>query len=187
MSLELITGPMFSGKSSEIIRRVNRLKVLGKTPLVITSHLDTRYSENPCITTHNSSSEKIHALSFKMISQVFGYVMFQNAEYVIIEEAQFFPDILESVVLMVEKYGKKVIVSGLNGDSDRKPFQGMADLEPYADSVMRLSALCKRCGDGTPGLFSALIKGEKTGQICVGASDLYEAMCRKHYLSRETN
>jgi thymidine kinase len=187
MSLELITGPMFSGKSSEIIRRVNRLKVLGKTPLIITSHLDTRFSENACISTHNPESERICALSFKNISQVFGYVIFKNAEYVIIEEGQFFPDLVEAVICMVETHGKKVIVSGLNGDSDRKPFKNMADLEPYADSVMRLSALCKRCGDGTPGLFSALIKGEKTGQICVGASDLYEAMCRKHYLSRETN
>ena len=109
---------MFSGKSSEIIRRVNRLKVLGKNPLIITSHLDTRFSENACISTHNPESERIGALSFKFITQVLSYAVFKNIEYVIIEEGQFFPDLVEAVVSMVETHGKKVIVSGLNGDSD---------------------------------------------------------------------
>ena len=105
------------------------------------------------------------------------------ARLIVIEEGQFFPDLYDFVIHAVEKDGKDVIVVGLDGDSDRKPFGQMLELVPMADEILRLTSLCKRCGDGSPALFSALVRGvSKSAQIFVGANDMYEAMCRKHYL-----
>ena len=99
-----------------------------------------------------------------------------------IEEAQFFTGLYDFVMNAVENDSKDVIVVGLDGDSDRVPFGEIFDLFPMADEVVRLTALCKRCGDGSAALFTALLGGCKDTQICVGGADLYEAMCRRHYL-----
>ena len=88
---------------------------------------------------------------------------------------------------MVEVYRKDVIVVGLDGDSDRKPFGEILQLIPLANSVTKLAALCKRCCDGTEGNFTALIsKEEKKQQIYVGGADKYLPMCRRHYLENLT-
>jgi thymidine kinase len=86
--------------------------------------------------------------------------------------------------MIVETYKKDVIVVGLDGDSDRRPFGDILSLIPLADSVMKLSALCKRCSDGTEGHFTALVadKEGKKEQIYVGGADKYLPMCRRHYL-----
>ncbi len=181
MYLSIVLGPMFAGKSSEILRRVRRAQVLGWEILLLTCAIDKRYSETGHeVMTHDK--EHLDAHGVQVLKGVSDWKEYKSARVIVIEEAQFFPDLYDFVVKAVEEDGKDVLVVGLDGDSDRKPFGDMLRLVPLADEVQHLTALCKRCGDGTPALFSALVKGQKTEQICVGGEDRYEAMCRRHYL-----
>lgn len=180
-SLTIIMGPMFAGKSSAVISRLRRAEVLGWNSFVITSSADKRYTEKSKIMTHDlASMDATGATVLKGLEQRAEYA---QARLIVIEEGQFFADLYDFVARAVEEDGKDVVVVGLDGDSDRKPFGDILRLVPLADEVQRLTSLCKRCGDGTAGLFSALVRGSKGGeQIFVGGSDSYEAMCRKHYM-----
>jgi len=180
MSLELIIGPMFAGKSSAAVARVARAKVLGWKTMVITSSLDTRYEGSTAIKTHDHTV--VPAVGLKRLGEILTFGDFHSAKLVIIEEAQFFPDLYMIVKLAVEVHRKNVVVIGLDGDSERNPFGDILHLIPLADTVTRLTALCKRCGDGSPAFFTALVGGKKAAQVCVGGSEKYEAMCRVHYL-----
>lgn len=186
MSLTLILGPMFAGKSSAILQRVRRAEVLGWNHLVITAAIDTRYDISGAkVVTHDHAG--VDALGVKVLEGVRERSDYQDARLIVVEEGQFLPDLYEFVVSAVEEDGKEVVVVGLDGDSDRRPFGRILDLIPLADEVVRITSLCKRCGDGTAALFSALVKGVKQGQVHVGGADMYEPMCRKHYLKNKQN
>lgn len=182
MRLELILGPMFAGKSSAILARVRRAEALGWKHLVITCAIDTRYDAGGCqIKTHDHAG--MEALGVKVLEGMRERAEYRDARLIVVEEGQFFPDLVDFVVAAVESDGKDVLVVGLDGDSDRKPFGQILKLVPLADDVIRLSALCKRCGDGTEARFSAYVAAvQKGGQVSVGAADRYEPMCRLHYL-----
>lgn len=186
MSLELIIGPMFAGKSSMILSRVRRARVLGWSVFLVTSKLDNRYKEGS-ICTHNKDG--LDAVSVGRLSELAKNEEYRKAKIVIIEEGQFFPDLYDFVVESVENDRKEVTVVGLNGDSDRKPFGQISNLLPLADDVIYLSALCKRCGDGTKALFSSYlgkVKGrhDTKNQICVGNEQSYESLCRRHWIDQ---
>jgi thymidine kinase len=177
---------MFAGKSSAVLQKVRRAEVLGWKHLVITAAIDTRYDlSGAAVVTHDQS--RCNALGVKVLEGVQDLPAYKEAKLVIIEEGQFIPDLYDFVVRAVEVDCKEVVVVGLDGDSDRKPFGDILRLIPLANEVVRLTALCKRCGDGTAALFSALVKGTKEGQVCVGGADRYEPMCRKHYLKNSKN
>lgn len=185
MSLELIVGPMFAGKSSAILSRVRRARTLSWNCFLVTCAIDTRYdSSGAAIMTHDK--EGISAVGLRSLEGVSELKDYQESKLVVIEEAQFFPDLFDFVVKAVEKDKKDVVVVGLDGDSDRKPFGKVLDLIPYCDKITKLTSLCKRCGDGTPALFSACVKGQKDSQVCVGGADMYEPMCRKHYIANQS-
>jgi len=180
MSLELIIGPMFAGKSSAALQRIRRAEVLGLRICIFTSVVDTRSGST--IKTHDKDQRR--ATGLKDIREALLLAEYHLAHLVIIEEAQFFQGLYHMVKRMVEVDKKAVIVVGLDGDSDRQPFGEVLNLIPIADTITKLTALCKRCacdGKESPGLFSAL-KGTKTDQVCVGGGDTYEALCRRHYL-----
>ena len=185
MSLEIITGPMFAGKSSAILSRVRRARTLGWNCFLVTNAIDTRYDmSGASIMTHDK--EGVSAIGVKSLEGVKEMRDYKDSKLVIIEEGQFFPDLFDFVVNAVDKEKKDVVVVGLDGDSDRKPFGKILDLIPYCDKITKLTSLCKRCGDGTPAIFSACVKGDKHGQqVCVGGEDMYEPMCRKHYLENQ--
>jgi thymidine kinase len=176
---------MFAGKSSAVLQRIRRAKVIGHKVFIITSILDTRYDlSGAAIKTHDQEGITATGLGVNDLKQIQTLTSFHQASLIVIEEAQFFNGLYEMVKLIVEVYKKDVIVVGLDGDSDRKPFGDILSLIPLADTVTKLSALCKRCNDGTEGHFTALVadKGEKTQQIYVGGADKYLPMCRRHYL-----
>ena len=108
-----------------------------------------------------------------------------DAKLVIIEEAQFFNDLYDFVLDLVEKQGKDVIVVGLDGDADRKPFGQILELVPLCDKISKLKAFCKLCADGTNALFT-FCKKKKDEQVCVGGEDLYMPLCRRHYLTQSS-
>lgn len=180
MSLELLIGPMWAGKSSAILSRIRRYKSIGKKVFVITNVLDKRYTDTAEIKNHDG--EAWPAVAVSMLSDCVEDKRFSDSEYVIIEEAQFFQGLRDFALWCVEEKQKHLLVVGLDGDSSRKPFGEILDLIPYCDKVEKMTAFCKRCGDGTPALFSARLRGDNGQQVCVGAADKYEAMCRRHFL-----
>lgn len=186
MYLTLLVGPMFAGKSSALLARVRRAKTLGWPVLLLTSSIDKRYSDSGHeITTHDKDS--LTAVGVQVLKGVVEREDYKVAKLIVIEESQFFPDLYDFVVAAVEQDKKSVVVVGLDGDSDRRPFGDILRLIPLADEIIKLTALCKRCGDGTAALFSALLPdvGEKTAQICVGGAERYEPMCRHHFLENQ--
>lgn len=181
MSLEILLGPMFAGKSSAILRKVNRYRSLG-WPMCIISHAsDTRYSEEPKLMNHDKWG--IPCEKWSQLLPHIGDPILNDAKFIVIDEGQFFPDLKEFVEYLVDHIGKDVLIVGLDGDADRKPFGQVLDCIPLADKVTKLSALCKECGDGTEAIFTFCKKPkEKTEQVLVGGAEMYVPLCRKHFL-----
>lgn len=189
MSLELIIGPMFAGKSSALQSIVRRRKAIGWDVLVIKHSIDTRYLDdeecNSMIVNHDQ--QKCPAKSCTLLTDCLSWNMYNTAKLIVIEEGQFFEDLVTFVLQAVEKDGKHVVVVGLDGDAHRKPFGQILELIPLADNVQRIYALCKLCGDGTPARFTSAISvavSEATidGKPNVGAAESYRPLCRKHFL-----
>jgi len=185
MSLELLIGPMFAGKSSAIQSIVRRHRALGWTVFVITHSMDTRYSDSPMIVNHDQQS--MPAVANNTLMPLQNHSEYKTSKLVIIEEAQFFPDLVEFVLHVVDVERKHCVVVGLDGDADRKPFGSVLNLIPYCDKVTKMTALCKWCADGTPALFSFAHKVDETSTIvtgapCVGGEERYVPLCRRHFL-----
>jgi thymidine kinase len=178
--LELIIGNMFSGKSSELIRRINREKSINKKILVINYALDNRYSTDSKISTHDNNSVK--CLKVFLLSELKKETL-NEYDSVFIDEGQFFDDLYIFVYILVEELGKHVVVSGLDGDFNRNMFGDIIKLIPICDTVDKLCAYCSKCNDGTYGPFSLKINGSDK-VIDIGSEDKYLPVCRKHYSSK---
>jgi len=179
MSIELIIGCMYSGKTTEFIRRIRAYQTL-KTPVFIITHAsDTRYSAEAHVATHNSHIVPAHHATTHLLPCIEMF-HFKEAKVIFVEEAQFQPDLFDFVLLAANTYGKKVIVCGLDGDFQLNPFEQVVRLIPHAEHVCKMYALCKMCGDGTPAAFSKRIVQSVEREL-VGSAGVYEAVCRKHY------
>lgn len=186
MSLELIVGPMFAGKSSAILSIVRRHQVLGYPICVITHSSDTRYTSEPVVISHDGISIPAKAVN-KLSDIVYNSEDMSGVKLVIIEEAQFFSDLLEYVPMMVDEMKKNVVVVGLDGTAKRKPFGQIGELLPYCDKITKLTAMCLYCNDGTPAIFthahsSTASSASASGIACIGGADSYVPVCRKHFL-----
>lgn len=177
--IEIIVGCMFSGKSSELIKIINRYRVLNKKILIVNHTIDKRYNDNS-ITTHNQITMdcvSIDSLTLLKTDPKFNYL---ESEVIVIEEAQFFNDLYEFVKYAADIDNKIIIVAGLDGDSNREPFGDILKLIPISDTIIKLSALCILCKDGTVANFSKRII-ENKDQICVGSTE-FIPVCRYHFL-----
>jgi len=186
MSLEVLVGPMFAGKSSVLLSTIRRYEALGWNVFALTHSSDTRYTEVPHIASHDRQTRAAHPCATLM--PMLGHCEYAESKLVVVEEGQFFPDLVDFVQHVVDKDKKHCVVVGLDGDANRRPFGQMLSLIPLADKVEKLTAMCKLCGDGTPALFSAAISAEAAtaaakGDVCVGAEERYAPMCRRHYLA----
>ncbi len=181
MSLELLVGPMFAGKSSHLLSIIRRYKSINYPILIITSTLDTRY-QSDAIHSHNHESFPAIAVSeLRFIPQRKEYA---EAKIIIIEESQFFEDLVSFVLHSVEKDNKNVVVVGLDGDSERRPFGQILRLVPFCDKITKITSFCSKCGDGTSALFTHRKTNEQS-VISVGTATQYEPLCRKHYLEEK--
>ena len=186
-SVDLYIGPMFSGKSTMLIRMANNYKSIGKNILAINNTKDTRYN-NGKITTHDNNS--IDCIMLNKLSDIFSndkcQEKYKNADIILIEELQFFEDenIVDFITTAADIDGKKVIASGLDGDYNRQPFSNIVKLISYADNVTKLKGFCKMCNDGTLSIFTKRLV-ESNSNILVGGSDMYMSVCRKHYLNKK--
>lgn len=178
-SLEVLMGPMFAGKSSAIQSIVRRHQALGRRVFVVTHTIDTRYTTEPTITNHDG--QVLPAIDTSSLMKLLGHVEYGSSHLVVIDEAQFFEDLIPFVLQVVETDKKDCVVVGLDGDSERRPFGHLLELLPLCDRVQKLTGFCKRCGDGTPGLFS-FAHSSNTSIIHVGGAEAYSTLCRTHYL-----
>jgi len=178
MSLSLILGPMFSGKSSELLGTIRKYNAIGWPILVITHTVDTRYSSAPEIISHNG--ERYPAIKTNDLYSL-DHRLYAISKLIIIEEAQFFTGLRNFVLRAVDLHAKDIICVGLDGDADRKPFGDILSLVPYCDSIIKRTAFCKRCSTPTPAIFTSRI-GERGDQVDVGGKERYEPLCRRHYL-----
>ena len=181
--LQIILGPMFSGKTSRLIQIYKTHSYIGKKIAVINHGSDTRYTDS-MLSTHDKTM--IPCLFISDLKEVWEnptttyHTNLREADVILINEGQFFLYLKDIILEMVEKYKKHVVICGLDGDFKRNRFGEILDLIPYCDSVEKLSALCAKCRDGTPGLFSNRISNEEH-QVLVG-SDNYQPLCRNCYL-----
>ena len=177
--LELIIGNMFSGKSSELIRRINREKAINKKILVINYSQDNRYSTDS-VATHDNTSVKCLKVS-NLIDIPEDTILKYDSFF--IDEGQFFTDLYLNVVSLVETYKKHVVVSGLDGDSNREVFGQLISLIPICDTVDKLRAYCVKCNDGTYAPFTRKINGSNSQLVDIGGIDKYIPVCRFHFNS----
>jgi len=176
--LELIIGNMFSGKSSELIRRINREKSINKKILVVNFISDNRYSNNS-VATHDNL--KVNCLKLAKLNDITEN-MIQQYDSFFIDEGQFFTDLFDVVLKLVDVHNKHVVISGLDGDSFRNPFGDILKLVPICDTIDKLKAYCCVCNNGTSAPFTKKIC-KNTQIIDIGGSDKYITVCRYHYFN----
>jgi thymidine kinase len=182
--LELIIGPMFSGKTSRLVEIYNQCIHANISVQVINHTIDDRYDDT-LLSTHDKI--KIPCIKTNNLSETWEQIKNNKNEIfnvILINEGQFFDD-LYGVVEDMLKEGKKIYVCGLDGDFERKKFGKMLDLVPLCDKVVKLTSLCSICKDGTRGIFSMRITNE-TEQTVVGF-DNYISVCRKCYEQNNIN
>jgi thymidine kinase len=175
-SITLYLGCMFSGKTTELIRDYSRYNKIGKKILCINYEDDNRYGNDNFLYSHNIT--KIECIKLKKLSFLdHDYIL--NYDIILINEGQFFDDIVDFCKLYCDMYSKHIIISALDGDYLRKPFGKIYEIIPLADKITKLEAFCSKCCDGTPGIFTWRLTDE-TVQISINND--YIPVCRKHYL-----
>ena len=175
-TLEIVMGPMFSGKSTELLRKIRLAKIIHKRVLVVKPKLDTRHEETRLVT-HSLESE--HCETVEKLKELDACI--NDYDFIVIDEAQFFPDLIDMVVKWVDINKKSILVGGLDGDYRRQQMGQLLQLIPFADSCVKLSSLCAVCNDGTPACFTYRTTDE-ISQVKIGGSESYSPLCRFHYL-----
>jgi thymidine kinase len=174
----MFIGPMFSGKSTELLRQVSRYKAIGMNVLVVNHTNDTRTDES--IKTHNNVKHK--AVKVKVLKSLLEEHMLMDIDIIAIDEAQFFPD-LKEFIFKIEKTNIILYMSGLDGDSNRNPFGQILECIPLCDSVVKLRALDMIDCDGhTKAPFTLRVKETTDSQIQIGAKEFYKAVSRENFL-----
>ena len=171
--LELIIGPMFSGKTSRLVDIYKQCQFCNIPVSVVNHSIDTRYHDT-MLSTHDKVM--IPCIKAKCITDILDTLV--TSQVIIINEGQFFDDLYTTVVSLLSQ-GKKIYVGGLDGDFERKKFGHILDLIPICDKVTKLTSLCSICKDGKSGIFSKRLTLE-TEQTIVG-SDIYIPVCRSCY------
>ena len=165
--IQVITGCMFAGKTTELISRLQSLK---ENYVLIKPDLDTRDKKNQ-VSTHDGKKE--NAIKVTSLSQVFKSL--KNVTTIGIDEAQFFPaGIVEDINYLASK-GFRIIVAGLDKDYLNQPFGSMSQIEQISTSITRLKAKCNQCGSDAT--YSHRISNDSQ-QLLIGAKDVYQALCQ---------
>ena len=176
MSLDIIIGPMFAGKSSRILSIVSRYASLGMSVLVVKHASDVRYGNEDDVITHDQ--RRVPCIRVENLNEV----RLECYQVIIVDEAHFFSGLVHFAKQVVEHYHRSLFLVGLDGDSNRRPFGELLECIPLADRVERITAFCRSCANGTPGMFSHRRRGPHDQQVIVGGADVYETLCRRCYL-----
>jgi len=176
MSLEIVIGPMFSGKSSYAVQYIRRKLAIGMKVLVVKPSIDKRYSPENVLVTHNK--ETVPCITWDTDEPIVVNNRILGNPCIVIEEAQFFKGLRDFVTSLL-KLRSDILLIGLNGDAFQKPFGEIHECIPLATDIKMLNALCCICRDGSPGSYSKRIAPD-SGQVHVGGAESYIAVCFRH-------
>ena len=175
--IEVICGPMFAGKTEELIRRANRLEYAKKKYLVFKPTIDDRYSTTEIV---SHSKYRKNSICIKSSEEILGYVT-DDIKAVIIDEVQFFDENVINVAEFLADKGLRVICGGLDCDFKGNPFPVVANLLSRAENVTKLNAICNVCGNPatrTQRIIDGQPAYEDDPVVLVGATEAYEPRCR---------
>lgn len=187
MSLEVIAGPMFAGKTSELIRLVEREVYAKRNAGIFKPSFDTRYSTQEVVT-HNGLRYRAYVVSADSqgVAKISSTAKEAKLSVVGVDEIQFFPKEIVEVSIHLADEGRRVIVSGLNLNFRGEPFLTTSELLGIADKVVFLTAVCVKCGREASRT-QRLIEGRPapwdSPVVVIGGKDLYEPRCRSCYES----
>lgn len=183
--LELFIGPMFSGKTSKLVEIYKQCLFCNISVAVINHSIDKRYDDTllsthdkvmiPCIQTNSLKKVWYYEENNICLTRLEDSCQLIRSDVILINEGQFFEDLLPAVEHML-RHNKKIYIGGLDGDFERKKFGQILDLIPLCDKVTKMTSLCSLCKNGTAGIFSKRISSE-TQQTVVGSSN-YIPVCR---------
>ncbi|MBU5314953.1 thymidine kinase [Clostridium bornimense] len=175
--IEVVCGPMYSGKSEELIRRIRRAEIAKQKVQVFKPTIDDRYDKQNIV---SHRGDKIQGIPISRSEEILNYLD-DDTEVIGIDEVQFFDDGIIKVVNKLADENKRVIVAGLDTDFRGEPFNVMPQLMAIAEFVDKITAICMKCGnpatktqrliDGKPADYNDPI-------VLIGAKESYEARCR---------
>jgi thymidine kinase len=177
--IEVIAGCMFSGKTEELIRRLRRAQIAKQKVKIFKPKMDTRFSKNSIV---SHSEQSLPSILIDDINEIFESA--KDAKVIGIDEAQFFSFDIVNVCNILANNGKRVIVAGLDQDYKGIPFEPMPQLLAIAEYITKTLAICVVCGNPAD---KTQRKTSSEERVVVGASDIYEARCRKcHFIPNES-
>jgi thymidine kinase len=173
--LHLIFGPMFAGKTTELMNNANQIDTCKK--MVINHSSDSlRHSDNTFITSHDNI--KIPCISMLYLKTIFDHDI-SNITHIFINEGQFFSDLFDIIKELLFKYNKIIYICGLDGDYKQEPFPNckLLELIPFASTIKKLNAICTYCKNKAP--FTKRIINS-TDIFLVGGAESYQPVCKEH-------
>ena len=179
--IEVVCGPMFAGKTEELIRRIKRLEYAKQNVIVFKPSIDNRYSTKPEIVSHNLSKKPSIVVSSS--KDIMSYVE-KDTHAVVIDEAQFFDQGIVDVAEQLADQGLRVIVGGLDRDFRGEPFGPMPELLALAEFVTKLTAICVKSGlpaTRTQRIINGQPANYNDDTILVGALESYEPRARQYH------
>lgn len=181
-------GPMFGGKTSGLLSDVRKMRIAGYKVALFKPSMDIRYSENKVV---NHDGESIEAINIETIYDILVYVEenIEKVDVIAIDEFQFLKgndlnsaEMISELLELVYNLQKTLIISGLDLDSELKPFENTKEILPFATHVIKHKAVCVKCGtDAT----ASYCKVEKDSQEKIGGNDIYEPRCLSCYFKGE--
>ncbi len=181
----VVTGSMFAGKSEELIRRARRALYAKQKVQVFKPAMDDRYDEKDAV---SHEGRRIPAVPVSDARQLRGAID-KDTDLVCIDEAQFFGSEIVALAVELADSGREVLLAGLDQDFRRQPFGPMADLLCAADEVVKLRAICTKCGRPASHTYRTIDDQPahwNDPTVLIGASERYEARCRACYKIRGT-
>ena len=182
--LDLIIGPMYSGKTDYLLRELNIFSIMGARVLYVNHTFDTRgeafSSHNPSLTTTGVVSHKKVETAEQLMEAC------QDYSIIGIDESQFFTGLKDAVLNLVEKQGKRVLVAGLSGNYKREPFGELLDLIPYSDRLTKLASCCSQCAVSKKiknAHFSYRVTKDEI-EVFIGAKNAYVPLCRECFIAK---
>ena len=173
--VEVICGSMFSGKTEELIRRLNRAKIAKQKVEIFKPSIDTRYHKNEVV---SHDERTIRSTPVQFAKDIL--LMASDCQVVGIDEGQFFDSSLVEVVNELAESGKRVLIAGLDMDFSGQPFEPIPSLMAIAEYVTKVHAVCAKCGTIASYSFRLLDNNEK---VVVGEKEAYEARCRPCFVT----
>jgi thymidine kinase len=170
--IEVVCGPMFSGKSEELIRRLRRAEIARQRVQIFKPGIDQRYSDDHIVSHSDSKMAAEGVKDWKELEQKLDW----RTEVIGIDEAQFLGEGIVDYVVKLADVGKRIIIAGLDTDFLGRPFHPMPELLAVADEITKTLAICIQCGNPAKHT-QRLVNSEDL--VVVGAAGMYEARCRR--------